>query len=596
MRWVLGTILLGCFVVSAHAEQPNVIFIICDDLNDYIEGYGGHPQTQTPHMARLAKSGVRFTQAHCNAPICGPSRASLFTGIYPHHSGCYGFTKWNTYEVLQNSRTLQEHFEANGYRTIGTGKLMHHRVMERGWQEYGHPADYGPFAFAGGEKAAHPDVPAPFREIGPVDGSFGPFENLEGRKTADGKVFSWRNGGWGKQARNLRVESQQDRDQTPDEINGDWAVERLAQLAEESASAPPFFMAIGFIRPHTPLIVPQRFFDRFPLEDVELPEIRPGDVDDTYARFIRGLPNGEEPSSPRTEDMGSRLYQSLAASYSNAELGLKHFIQAYLASVASVDEQIGRILDVVDHSSLNENTIIVFTSDHGWGMGEKNYLYKNSLWQESTQIPLIIRSPGVSRRDTACDHPVSLIDLFPTLVDLCGLEGSTMKSDKGHPLDGHSLKRLLQDPELGEWDGPNAALTALYKWRMKYDPSEESYSLRFKDWRYIRYENGKEELYDTVADPFEWTNLAGQARHSRQLMEFRRDLKSRLPEKGRIPPQPDWQPKDANNPKADAEVWKDKYFKDHPAADANGDGKLTWPELKNYREKHDPPPVKKKVK
>ena len=139
-------------------------------------------------------------------------------------------------------------------------------------------------------------------------------------------------------------------------------------------------------------------------------------------------------------------------------------------------------------------------------------------------------------------------------------------------------------------------MTALYKWRMKYDPSEESYSLRFKDWRYIRYENGKEELYDTVADPFEWTNLAGEARHSRRLTEFRRDLKSRLPEKGRIPPQPDWQPKDANNPTADAEGWKDKYFKDHPAADANGDGKLTWPELKNYREKHDPPPVKKKAK
>jgi arylsulfatase A-like enzyme len=592
MRWLPWLVLLGGFVSPVYGDQPNVILIICDDLNDYIEGYQGHPQTRTPNMARLAETGVRFSQAHCNAPICAPSRASLFTGIYPHHSGCFGFTQWNTYPVLQNSRTLQEHFQANGYRTLGTGKLMHHRVVQRGWQEFGHPADYGPFAYAGGEKVAHPDVPSPFRDIGPVDGSFGPFESLQGRTTAEGAPLSWINGGWGDKSRELRVRSQDDRDQTPDEINGDWAVKRLKELSGESQNSAPFFMAVGFIRPHTPLIVPQRFFDPFPLEDLQLPDVRPGDVEDTHVRAIRGIPNGEEPTSPRTEDMGLRLYSNLVASYPNRDTALRHFIQAYLASVASVDEQIGRILEVVDHSQLKENTIIVLTSDHGWGMGEKDYLYKNSLWQESTQIPLIVRAPGVTSDNQVCEQPVSLIDLYPTLIDLCGLQGQTMKNKKGHSLDGHSFKPLLENPVSGKWTGPDAALTALYKWRMKYDPSQESYALRFKDWRYIRYENGQEELYNTLVDPLEWDNLAGHAEHADRLASYRQIMRSRLPKAGIVPPQPNWQPKDSNNPNSGGEVWKAKYFEDHPDADANQDGKLTWPELRSYREKYDPPPAK----
>ena len=575
------------------AEQPNVIFIMCDDLNDYVEGFGGHPQARTPNMARLASSGVRFTQAHCNIPICGPSRASLFTGIYPHNSGCYGFTKWDTYEVLKNSRTLMHHFRANGYTTLGTGKLMHHLVRQE-WRQYGNRADYGPFAFANGEKVAHPDVPSPFREIGPVDGSFGPFVSLAGRKTADGHPLGWYNGGWGNWAHPLRVDSQEDRDLTPDELNGDWAVENLRDLAEHPGRQ-PFLMGVGFIRPHTPLIVPQRFFDMFPLDEVELPVIRPGDVEDTFARSIRGIPNGAEPASPRTEDMGTRLFRNLVASYPTREEALRRFIQAYLASVASVDEQIGRILDVVDQSQLKDNTIIVVTSDHGWGMGEKDYLYKNSLWQESTQVPLIVRVPDVAESGTACDRPVSLIDLYPTLIDLCGLTGETVKNDRGRTLDGHSLKALLQDPENGEWSGPEGALTALYKWRMKYDPSRESYSLRSHDWRYIRYENGREELYHSADDPYECHNLMDDPQHAGRLKHFRERLQSRLPSPETIPPQPEWQPKDSNNPKANAEAWKARYFAKHPQADANKDGKLTWPEYKAYREKYDPPPAKAKV-
>ena len=580
------TIFLGlcCIALQSSAdalraaEKPNVILIVCDDLNDYVEGFGGHPNAVTPNMARLAASGVSFTQAHCNIPICGPSRASLFTGIYPHNSGCYGFTKWDTYEVLKNSRTMMAHFRANGYQTLGTGKLMHHMVRQE-WKVYGNPADYGPFPYDGANKIAHPHVPAPFRDIGPVDGSFGPLVSHTGTDFAS-RSLQWVTGGWANQ-RPLRVDSQLDRDPTADELNGTWAVENLQKRASKPGRQ-PFFMGVGFIRPHTPLIVPKKFFDMFPLDSIELPVIRPGDVKDTFAKTIRGIPDGQEPDSPRSEDMGTKLFTNLVASYDSQEEALKRFIQAYLASVASVDEQVGKILDAVNNSPLKDNTIIVLTRDHGWGMGEKNYLYKNSLWQESTRVPLIVRAPGFARAGGVNEQPVSLVDLYPTLIDICGLTGETKKNDKGHSLDGHSLKPFLTDPDTDQWSGPSSVLTALYKWRMKYDPSKESYSLRGRDWRYIRYENGKEELYNTTEDAHEWTNFASKPEHSSRLAGFREELAARLPNPGVTPPQPVWKAKQVAV-KKDAEYWKNEFFKKHPSADTNKDGTLSWPEFKAHK-------------
>ena len=597
--WLCALSVLCCFEGGLWAGQPNVILIVCDDLNDYVDGFGGHPQAFTPNMKRLASSGVAFTQAHCNIPICGPSRASLFTGIYPHHSGCFGFNNWDGYEVLKHSRTMMDHFREHGYQTLGTGKLMHHMVR-REWESFGNRADYGPFAFDGEKKIAHPGVPAPYRDIGAVDGSFGPLVSLEGKKALSGAPLTWKTGSWAKQ-RTLRVTSQQDRDATADELNGQWAVDQIRQQAGKSGEQ-PFFMGVGFIRPHTPLIVPKRFFDQFPLESIELPKIRKGDVEDTFSRTVRGIPEGAD--GPRSEDMGTRLYNTLVDSYRSDEEALRHFTQAYLASVASVDEQIGKIVDAVDESTLRDNTIIVLTSDHGWGMGEKNYLYKNSLWQESTRVPLIIRAPGVTPLGSTSLEPVSLVDIYPTLLDLCSVPTDTKKNEKGHELDGHSLRPLLADPAHGEWGGPSSALTALYKWRTKYDPSKESYSLRSKTHRYIRYENGLEELYDTRTDPFEWTNLAGDASYAEQLARYRKELRSRIPASGDdIPKQPPFKPKqpavqktegktvNSNAPNGDAEVWKKRYFSKHPESDSDGDGKLSWPEYKSYRAKHDPPPA-----
>lgn len=589
LRQPFATVVLSILVITGFVQietaygsepsRPNVIFIICDDLNDYIEGFDGHPQARTPHLARLSRTGVSFTQAHCNIPICGPSRASLFTGIYPHNSNCFSFERWNNFEVLQNSRTLMDHFRANGYQTLGTGKLMHHYVKSE-WQTFGNRADYGPFAFDGQDRVAHPDVPMPYRQIGPIDGSFGPLKNLTLSRFADGKSYKWVTGSWGK-IRDLNVTSDEVRDATADELNGEWAVQQLKQL-ELSSSDKPFFMGVGFIRPHTPLIVPQKYFDLFPLETIQLPTIKPNDKADTFAHTVRGNPNEKEPNSERTNDMGTRLFNALASSYQDPELGLKKFLQAYLASVASIDDQIGKIIAAVESSRFSENTIIVVTSDHGWGMGEKDYLYKNSLWQESTRVPLIIRAPGM-QQGTVVKQAVGLIDLYPTLIDLCDLTEETLKNPKGHPLDGFSLKPFLIDAETNSWQGPEAALTALYKWSKQHKPEEQSYSLRTTKWRYIKYGNGKEELYDCLIDPNEWNNLAPKPEYRSQLKEFGERLNRRI--SSAIAPAP--------LPKLTNEEWKDQYFKKHPKADTNGDGKLSWPEYSAYRKAFDPPKKKK---
>jgi len=546
------------------AEKPNVLLIVCDDLNDYVETLGGHPQVKTPNIKKLIDSGVSFTQAHCNIPICNPSRASFATGIYPHTSQVFGFEDWNKNEILKNSRTMMAHFSANGYHTLGTGKIMHNRDRQE-WNEYGHPSDYGPFLFDGKDKIPHLGVPSPFRDdFGIIDGTFGPLEKVSHKKSPDtGKPYSWITGGWKKQ-RELKYKSENERDATGDELNAQWAVKRLKEMASEKKRK-PFFMGVGFVRPHTPLIVPQKYFDRFPLESIELPVIKENDDEDTFKKTVTST------EDDRSGDRGTKMYDSLVASYKgDRELALKKFIQAYLASVASVDDLIGDLLDALETTGLNKNTIIVFTSDHGWGMGEKDYLYKNSLWQESTRVPFVLRVPGVSEAGGSCDRPISLVDLYPTLLDLCDLPSNTMKNDKGRPLDGFSLKPLLTNPAKGKWKGPTEALTALYKWAQYYDPAKQNYSLRSSEWRYVRYENGKEELYAVTKDPYEWDNLALDPSHEKTLKKYRAKLLARIPKS--IP----------EKPKSNEE-WKNDYFKKNPKADTNKDGDLSWPELNAHK-------------
>ena len=567
----LRTILLAIFLAidSTFAlVKPNVILIVCDDLNTDIEGFGGHPQSQTPNISRLMDSGVSFQQMHCTIPICAPSRSSFFTGIYPHTSNNFGMDNWNQNSVLANSKTIFAHFKENGYRTIGTGKLMHHHA-HADWDEFREEADYGPYAHNGTQQVPHPLTPAPLRnDFGKIDGSFGPFVSLQGKDFGDGKRYTWQRGNW-ENIYDMSFPQKGARDLTADEANAQWAVEKLKGYSDES-NAKPFFMGIGFMRPHTPLIVPQRFYDQYPLESLELPKILQGDAEDTYLTKSRG-----------GNDRGLKLFNSLVASYDgDVELALKHFTQAYLACVASIDELVGIILDAVDQSPLKDNTIIVFTSDHGWGTGPKDYVYKNSLWEESTRVPFIIRAPGVAKKGADVEHPTSLVDLYPTLIELCGLSGDTRRNEQGAVIDGNSLVPLMINPVIDDWGGPEGALTAIHKWK-DMDPMMQNYSLRTKDWRYIRYYTGDEELYDHRSDLLEWDNLASNPEYTARLASFRKQLDQRITIRASTSASPVTTSKEASSD--DGEKWKSIYFKKYPEADINKDGMLTWPEFKQHK-------------
>lgn len=497
-----------------RGDRPNVVLIVIDDLNDYVTGMGGHPQAYTPHMARLAATGVSFRRAYSNNPLCAPSRASLFAGIYPHTSRMIHFGKWFENETLINSKTIPEYFRDSGYRAMGTGKLLHHYRPDI-WEEHGHRANYGPFSYDGKERVGHPSVPEPFRSIGAIDGSFAPLSDVPHvPATADAPgATGWYDAPRWDVIRPLRYVSEDDRDPLPDERCTAWALDRVRAMSEQAQDR-PFLLGVGYLRPHTPLVAPKRFFDMFPLESIELPVIRPGDAADTHYRDVFS-----------SETKGPKHFRLLKESYPTLEEGLKAYAQAYLACVAFVDEQVGRVVDAIDASLFRDNTIIVVTSDHGYNMGEKDYLFKNSLWEESGRVPLIIRTPGIAAAGATVEHPVSLIDVYPTLTDLCGLEGDTRKNDEGAPLDGYSLKPFLVDPETEGWDGPDAALTVI---KAAQRPSEQThehhYSVRTRRWRYILYNDGSEELYDHDADPHEWTNLAGDTPYS----EVKADLKAQL--------------------------------------------------------------------
>ena len=570
-RMTLRTILLAIFLAidpTFALVKPNVILIVCDDLTTDIEGFGGHPQSQTPNISRLMDSGVSFQQMHCTIPICAPSRSSFFTGIYPHTSNNFGMDNWNQNSVLANSKTIFAHFKENGYRTIGTGKLMHHHA-HADWDEFREEADYGPYAHNGNQQVPHPLTPAPLRnDFGKIDGSFGPFVSLQGKDFGDGKRYTWQRGNW-ENIYDMSFPQEGARDLTADEANAQWAVEKLKGYSDES-NAKPFFMGIGFMRPHTPLIVPQRFYDQYPLESLELPKILQGDAEDTYLTKSRG-----------GNDRGLKLFNSLVASYDgDVELALKHFTQAYLACVASIDELIGIILDAVDQSPLKDNTIIVFTSDHGWGTGPKDYVYKNSLWEESTRVPFIIRAPGVAKKGADVEHPTSLVDLYPTLIELCGLSGDTRRNEQGAVIDGNSLVPLMINPVIDDWGGPEGALTAIHKWK-DMDPMMQNYSLRTKDWRYIRYYTGDEELYDHRSDLLEWDNLASNPEYTARLASFRKQLDQRITIRASTSASPVATSKEASS--NDGEKWKSIYFKKYPEADINKDGMLTWPEFKQHK-------------
>jgi arylsulfatase A-like enzyme len=434
---------------SAYGK-PNVLFIIADDLRDYVGWMGGHPQSVTPNMDRLAKMGMRFTNAHCNYALCNPSRTSLLTGMLPSSNGVFGNEQdWRRSVQIAGKPTLPEHFKAQGYLTAAAGKIFHanHGGPEgrlTGWH--------------GGRRGFEQDVawdqrfPSVGVQIPDLPVHTG--QNFNGLN-----IWHWDWGG-------IQVEDEK----TDDGQIAAFAAEFLSQKQKK-----PFFFALGLYRPHSPWYVPQKYFDALPLDSIKLPEVKADDLDDVPAIAKSHLKEG--------------YHQKIV------EKNLwKAAVRAYLANVAFCDAMLGRILEAVEKGPNAKNTIIVFTSDHGWYLGEKQMWHKGKLWEPTTRVPLTIYAPGATKPDTASAQPVALIDLYPTLCDL-------VKLPKPEHLDGASLKPLLLDPTVKR---EKPAVTCMGGGK------NAGYAARDERWRYIRYADGGEELYDHQSDPNEWTNLAAK--------------------------------------------------------------------------------------
>jgi len=450
-------------VLAQNSERPDVLFIAIDDLNDWVGPLGGHPQAHTPNMDQLAQRGMVFTNAQAPALLCNPSRTALFTGLRPSTTGIYlNQPDWRTVDRLEGIRTIPRYFREEGYQTTGAGKLFHSST-------YSTQSFFG-FNDTTAWDAFYPSLDRQLPdEIRPHDrpANHNPFSPnfdwstvvADDRAMGDGQVVS-------------------------------WSEKQIAQ-----PDGPPRFNAVGIYRPHLPWYLPQKYFDLFPVDEIELPRVIDNDLDDIPEIAVKqgGITANMPP-------MGLHKWV--------LEVGVwKEGVRAYLASVAFADAMLGRLLDALDQSGRAEQTIIVLWSDHGWHLGEKERWRKQTLWSESTRVPLIIVAPGVSHAGTSTNAPVSLMDLYPTLIELAGL-------DTPHPLEGVSLVPLLKQPD-APW---NRAVISTNGFR--------NHAVTNERYRYIRYSDGSEELYDLASDPNEWTNLAGLP----ALSTVQRELATWLPQ------------------------------------------------------------------
>ena len=422
---------LWWFKPSVVAAQPNVLMIVLDDQNTWIEPMGEYPDVITPQMNRLADSGVTFLNAHCQAPVCSPSRISFLTGLRPSTTGLYGLnTRRGTHPVYGNGmhKTLHESFHDAGYTTASAGKVFHSSSDLAAIDVVGPGGSHGPFP------------PAKFTDPG-----------LTGSNT----FIDW--GAY-----------PADDSLMPDYEVVTWATNQMNSFAGGTS---PFLMTIGLHRPHVPLFVPQHWFDLYPPGSFALPYYEPNDLDDTprFARYTHWmLPE------PRTEAL---------LAYHEWE----NHTRAYLACVSFVDAQIGRLLDALEATGRAGNTIVVLLSDHGYHLGEKGLTAKTTLWDESTRVPLLMTGPGIAPGESSA-QAVELLDLYPTLLDLCGLPPYA-------PLEGRSLRPQLEDPASAPPRPPAITTHGI-----------DNHSVVNARFRYIRYADGTEEFYDRFIDPDEQIN------------------------------------------------------------------------------------------
>ncbi|MDP6635785.1 MAG: sulfatase [Phycisphaerae bacterium] len=511
----LGAAALACSSLARGADRsparPNVLFIICDDLNDWALHPPDHPKAKTPNMDRLRKKSVNFANAHVVVPVCGPSRKCLFSGLYPQTLDDYSFARWNSVRALRGCTPLPLHFRNNGYDAYGTGKLLHEGAGGDFYTDYGIGPDYGPWPWYGKGRAFNTPHPAQYgawiKHL-PVkmhrDLNYGPLSNVPHWKKGAIKGIPGAKGWYTEAGKPFRYVDAKDRDLTPDEVSADWAANILKSKRDR-----PFYLAVGFIRPHTPLYAPKKYFDMFPLEDVQLPPLLKNDLADC-APVLRSRWR-----------WGYTKYEALIKA--GGKKALKEWARAYLACMAFVDAQVGKVLDALDASGHSDNTIVVLTGDNGYHVGEKDCIQKWHLWDESTRVPLFIHVPGAKGNGRTCEHPVSLIDMYPTLADMCGLGGRPRKGADNTPLAGRSLRPLLENPERKESHGPSVAFMGI-----RDGKAPPHFSVRSRRYRYTLCGNGQEELYDHDKDPHEWTNLAGDPEHAETKKQLRKELMSVL--------------------------------------------------------------------
>jgi arylsulfatase A-like enzyme len=441
LRTIAALLVLAAANVLAVADdRPNVLFIAVDDLNDWVGCLGGHPQTQSPSIDALADRGVLFERSYCAAPACNPSRAALLTGIRPWSSGVYHNPQpWRP--AMPDAVTLPQHLMAHGYDAVGCGKIFHGRYDEdESWNAYLHK---------GGD-------PKPTQEV--LD---------DPHSRAGGIVFGV-----------LDV----DDSAMNDYRMVDYAIDYLQAEHDK-----PFFLACGIFRPHMPWQVPRSYYETYPLQSIQLPEVPADDLDDIPPAGIRvARPQGDHRTVLRTNNWD-------------------YAVQAYLASISFADAQVGRLIDALDNSAYADNTIIVLWGDHGWHLGEKQHWRKFALWEEATRAPLLFVAPGVTAPHSVCPRTVDFMSVYPTLCELCGLPITDQ-------LEGPSILPLLQDPQ-AEWDRP--AVTT---------HGRGNHAVRSERFRYIRYADGSEELYDHDGDPMEWRNLAGDSAFAEVKAELARAL------------------------------------------------------------------------
>lgn len=413
---------------------------------------------RTPHLDRLAARGTLFANAHCQAPLCTPSRNSMLAGLRPSTIGSYGLAPGiRDIEPTRKHVTLPQTFTRSGYHTFTCGKVYHPgsiRLEDR-MDEFG---AWGP-VFA--------SFPHPERPIARLGEPRHPLMD------------------WG-------VFSEKDED-LPDYKTADEAIASLTVAPKDR----PFFIACGFRLPHVPCYAPQKWFDLYPLEELCMPLVSKTDRDDTprFSWYLHwSLP---EPRLRLLQDLDEWL----------------PLVRAYLASISCMDAQVGRVLDALEATGRAAETIVVFWSDHGWHLGEKGIIGKNTLWERSTHVPLILAGPGIAR-GTRCQRPVELLDVFPSLLELTGMPE---RAD----LEGHSLAPLCRDA------------SALRPWPAITTHNQNNHTVRTERWRYIRYADGSEELYDLSIDPNEWRNLAQE--HA--LAAVKQELAAWLPTVN-LPPAP----------------------------------------------------------